>query len=192
MTPRPPRSGGRGCFPGGRPVTDRLQPLTLESINYEAPTPGAIRTARRSRSPMWPRPLLCAGGGASAPLVSVTSIGRTGGAYSCDERVELCEPGLGLQAVGPLVVGGGQQAHHMAEFGHRGPAARLDHSLHGVVMPVMGRAVGTGPPSPVLDVYGPSQLLLLGLGGVVIAMLGALIPAGWAARARTATALRTE
>ncbi|MFD5452048.1 hypothetical protein [Streptomyces sp. NPDC127100] len=66
------------------------------------------------------------------------------------------------------------------------------YALHHVVMPVMGRAVGTGLPSLVLDVYGPFQLLLLGLGGVVIAMPGALIPAGWAARARTATALRTE
>ncbi|MEU7473033.1 FtsX-like permease family protein [Streptomyces sp. NPDC044984] len=66
------------------------------------------------------------------------------------------------------------------------------YALHHVVMPVMGRAVGTGLPSLVLDVYGPFQLLLLGLGGVVIAMLGALLPAGWAARTRTATALRTE
>jgi putative ABC transport system permease protein len=66
------------------------------------------------------------------------------------------------------------------------------YALHHVVMPVMGRAVGTSLPSLVLDVYGPFQLLLPGLGGVVIAMLGALIPAGWAARARTATALRTE
>lgn len=66
------------------------------------------------------------------------------------------------------------------------------YALHHVVMPVMGRAVGTSLPSVVLDVYGPFRLLLLGLGGVVIAMLGALIPAGWAARERTATALRTE
>ncbi|MFI8191994.1 ABC transporter permease [Streptomyces sp. NPDC085946] len=66
------------------------------------------------------------------------------------------------------------------------------YALHHVVMPMMGRAVGTSLPSLVLDVYGPSRLLLLGLGGVVIAMLGALIPAGWAAGARTATALRTE
>ncbi|MFF8882862.1 ABC transporter permease [Streptomyces flaveolus] len=66
------------------------------------------------------------------------------------------------------------------------------YALHHVVMPVMGRAVGTSLPSLVLDVYGPFQLLLLGLGGVVIAMLGALVPAGWAAGARTATALRTE
>lgn len=66
------------------------------------------------------------------------------------------------------------------------------YALHHVVMPVMGRAVGTGLPPLVLDAYGPFQLLLLALGGVVIAMMGALIPAGWAARARTATALRTE
>ncbi|WP_128376459.1 ABC transporter permease [Streptomyces cavernae] len=68
----------------------------------------------------------------------------------------------------------------------------VGYALHGLVMPVMGRAAGTSLPSPVLDVYEPVQLLLLGLGGVVIAVLGALVPAGWAARARTATALRTE
>ncbi|MEU5809309.1 FtsX-like permease family protein [Streptomyces sp. NPDC047718] len=66
------------------------------------------------------------------------------------------------------------------------------HALHGLVMPVMGRAVGTSLPSAVLEVYEPVELLLLGLGGVAIAVLGALVPAGWAARARTATALRTE
>lgn len=59
-------------------------------------------------------------------------------------------------------------------------------------MPLMGHAVGTSMPPPVIDVYEPAELLLLGLGGVVIAVLGALIPAAWAARARTATALRTE
>ncbi|MGE6736896.1 FtsX-like permease family protein [Streptomyces sp. NPDC059900] len=65
-------------------------------------------------------------------------------------------------------------------------------ALHGFVLPVMGRAAGTGLPPSVLDVYEPSHLVLLGLAGVVIALLGALLPAGWAARARTATALRTE
>ncbi len=66
------------------------------------------------------------------------------------------------------------------------------YALHGFVMPLMGRAAGTSMPAPVIDVYEPSQLILLGLGGIAIAALGALIPAGWAARARTATALRTE
>jgi putative ABC transport system permease protein len=35
-------------------------------------------------------------------------------------------------------------------------------------------------------------LILLGLGGLLIAILGALLTAGWAARTRTATTLRTE
>ncbi|WP_256640265.1 ABC transporter permease [Streptomyces murinus] len=65
-------------------------------------------------------------------------------------------------------------------------------ALHRLVVPVMGRAVGTRMPAPVLDVYTPVQLLLLGLGGVMLAISGALVPAGWAARTRTAIALRTE
>ncbi|MCT9075673.1 ABC transporter permease [Streptomyces fulvoviolaceus] len=66
------------------------------------------------------------------------------------------------------------------------------YALHAYVLPVMGHAAGTDLPSSVLDVYGTQQLLLLGLAGVVIALLGAMLPAGWAAKARTATALRTE
>jgi putative ABC transport system permease protein len=66
------------------------------------------------------------------------------------------------------------------------------YALHGFVLPVMGHAAGTGLPRSVLDVYDTPQLLLLGLAGVVIALLGAMLPAGWAAQARTATALRTE
>jgi putative ABC transport system permease protein len=66
------------------------------------------------------------------------------------------------------------------------------YALHGFVLPVMGHAAGTELPRSVLDVYDTPQLLLLGLAGLVIALLGALLPAGWAARTRTATALRTE
>ncbi|MEV0223756.1 FtsX-like permease family protein [Streptomyces sp. NPDC050704] len=65
-------------------------------------------------------------------------------------------------------------------------------ALHGFVLPVMGHAAGTDLPPSVLEVYDAPQLVLLGLAGIVIAALGALLPAGWAARARTATALRTE
>jgi len=36
------------------------------------------------------------------------------------------------------------------------------------------------------------QLAVLALGGLVLAVAGALLPAGWAASTRTATALRTE
>ncbi|MFD5631260.1 ABC transporter permease [Streptomyces sp. NPDC127072] len=68
----------------------------------------------------------------------------------------------------------------------------LGHALHAYVLPVMGHAAGTNLPPSVLDVYEPWQLLLLALAGITIALLGALLPAGWAARTRTATALRTE
>ncbi len=75
--------------------------------------------------------------------------GRTGGAYSCDERVELCEPRLGLQAVGPFVVRGGQQAHHVAEFGHGGPTARLDGQQ--CLLGLLGRHVHHFAGRPGLD-----------------------------------------
>ncbi|MGW2827039.1 ABC transporter permease [Streptomyces sp. NPDC001443] len=65
-------------------------------------------------------------------------------------------------------------------------------ALHGYVLPVMGESAGTRLPPSVLDVYDTPQLVLLGLAGVVVALVGASAPAGWAARVRTATALRTE
>lgn len=43
-----------------------------------------------------------------------------------------------------------------------------------------------------LDVFGTPVLALLGFGGVLIALLGALLPAVRAARARTIEALRVE
>ena len=65
-------------------------------------------------------------------------------------------------------------------------------ALHSVMVPAMGDTAGVRLPQMVLDVWGPVLLVLLGLGGIVIAVAGALLPAGWAARIRTATALRTE
>ncbi|MEU4171213.1 FtsX-like permease family protein [Streptomyces sp. NPDC026665] len=65
-------------------------------------------------------------------------------------------------------------------------------ALHDYVLPVMGEAAGTGLPPSVLDVYDATQLVLLGLAGVLVALIGAMAPAGWAAKVRTATALRTE
>ena len=64
--------------------------------------------------------------------------------------------------------------------------------LQRTVLGAMGSSVGFTLPASVVDVYGPAELLLFGLGGLVIAVVGALLPAGWAARTRTATALRTE
>ncbi|MEV5969305.1 FtsX-like permease family protein [Streptomyces sp. NPDC051921] len=64
--------------------------------------------------------------------------------------------------------------------------------LHGWVIPAMGDSVGLRLPGSVIAIYHGAELLPLALGGPLIATLGALLPAGWAARARTATALRTE
>ncbi|WP_326704389.1 ABC transporter permease [Streptomyces cyaneofuscatus] len=64
--------------------------------------------------------------------------------------------------------------------------------LHGWVVPAMGDSVGLRLPDSVIAVHRGAELFPLALGGLLIATLGALLPAGWAARARTATALRTE
>ncbi|MFF4407416.1 ABC transporter permease [Streptomyces sp. NPDC001404] len=56
----------------------------------------------------------------------------------------------------------------------------------------MGNAIGRHLPPSVSHVYTAGLLIPLLAGGIVIALLGALLPAGWAARTRTATALRTE
>ncbi|MES4905719.1 MULTISPECIES: FtsX-like permease family protein [unclassified Streptomyces] len=73
-----------------------------------------------------------------------------------------------------------------------GLGVQLGVALHGWVIPAMGDSVGLRLPDTVLAVYHAAELLPLALGGLLIATLGALLPAGWAARARTATALRTE
>ncbi|HYN94936.1 MAG TPA: FtsX-like permease family protein [Pilimelia sp.] len=64
--------------------------------------------------------------------------------------------------------------------------------LQRTVITEMAGSVGFRLPNSVLDVYGPVELLLFGLAGLVIAVGGALLPAGWAARTRVAVALRTE
>ncbi|MEV0908325.1 ABC transporter permease [Streptomyces hokutonensis] len=68
----------------------------------------------------------------------------------------------------------------------------LGLAVHHAVIPAMGRAAGLRLPDFVVDVYGAGDLVLLGLAGVAVAVLGCLLPAGWAARIRTATALRAE
>ncbi|WP_433040184.1 ABC transporter permease [Dactylosporangium sp. CS-033363] len=65
-------------------------------------------------------------------------------------------------------------------------------ALHDWVIPSMGHAAGTRFPPKILQVYSLSVLAPLALGGLVIAVAGALLPAGWAARTSTARALRTE
>ena len=65
-------------------------------------------------------------------------------------------------------------------------------ALHDYVLPAMGHAAGTTIPAVDMAAYTLPMLITLILGGPVIATAGALLPAGWAATTRTATALRTE
>lgn len=65
-------------------------------------------------------------------------------------------------------------------------------AVHRYVIPQMGRAAQTGIPARVMNVYRPLELVLLALSGLVIAWLGAMLPATWAARARADASLRTE
>jgi putative ABC transport system permease protein len=65
-------------------------------------------------------------------------------------------------------------------------------ALHDAVVPIMGQAAGTTIPTDDIAIYHPPLLIPLILGGLVIAIAGAILPAGWAARTRTATALHTE
>jgi len=64
--------------------------------------------------------------------------------------------------------------------------------LQQTVVGEMGHSAGFNLPASVINIYHPAELMLFGLGGLLIAILGALLPAGWAARTRTANALRTE
>jgi putative ABC transport system permease protein len=71
-------------------------------------------------------------------------------------------------------------------------AVPLGAMLQHRVLPVMAAAAGTGIPASFVDVYGPVELVALGAAGIVLAVLGALVPAGWAARTRIGIALRAE
>jgi putative ABC transport system permease protein len=65
-------------------------------------------------------------------------------------------------------------------------------SLHHYVLPAMASSAGVALPASFLDVYSVPELIALALAGVVIAIAGALPPATWAARTRTASALHAE
>ncbi|GHJ43425.1 hypothetical protein Cs7R123_07670 [Catellatospora sp. TT07R-123] len=60
------------------------------------------------------------------------------------------------------------------------------------VIRLIGESEGSGLPQSIIDVYAVPSLVVLLLAGVVIAVLGALIPARQAARVSTAAALHTE
>ncbi|MEV5489562.1 ABC transporter permease [Streptomyces bobili] len=69
------------------------------------------------------------------------------------------------------------------------PAGVAPH--HGII-PLMGDGVGMNLPTAAVSVYDPQHLIPLAFGGLAIAVAGGLLPASWAARTDTATALRSE
>jgi putative ABC transport system permease protein len=64
--------------------------------------------------------------------------------------------------------------------------------LHSHIIRQMAAAAGTGLPASYVNVFGAGELALLAVSGLVIAMAGALLPASWAARSRTVSALHAE
>ncbi len=69
------------------------------------------------------------------------------------------------------------------------PAAVL---LNTATVHAMAGAAHSGIPASYTDVFPVPRLALLSLAALAIAVIGALLPAAWAARARPATALRSE
>jgi putative ABC transport system permease protein len=65
-------------------------------------------------------------------------------------------------------------------------------ALHRYILPRMAAAADVGVPPAFLNAYRGWELVLLALAGIAIAVAGALLPAGWAASARSASALRAE
>ena len=64
--------------------------------------------------------------------------------------------------------------------------------LNTATVHAMAGTAHTGIPASITQVFPPSRLALLSLAALAIAVIGALAPASWAARARPAVALRTE
>ena len=71
-------------------------------------------------------------------------------------------------------------------------AVPLGLATHRRVLDAMASAAVTGLPPEFVAVFRPVELTLLAGVGLVIAVVGALVPAGWAARSRPATAMRAE
>ncbi len=71
-------------------------------------------------------------------------------------------------------------------------AAPTAVALNAATVHAMAGTAHTGVPASFTQVFPPLRLAVLSLAALVIAVVGALAPASWAARARPATALRAE
>jgi putative ABC transport system permease protein len=65
-------------------------------------------------------------------------------------------------------------------------------AAHRVLMTTVGTYLGNDLPRGMLDVFSAQGLAVLGLAGIAIAMLAAVLPARWAARTRVAEVLHSE
>jgi len=65
-------------------------------------------------------------------------------------------------------------------------------SLHRYLVTLLASYSGNGVPASFLTVYKGWEIAGLALAGLVIAVAGALLPAGWATRMPAASALRAE
>jgi putative ABC transport system permease protein len=83
----------------------------------------------------------------------------------------------------------------MAVLGALGAVAGIPAgvALHHNILIVMGQiATSTGIPDRFFQVFGANLLVLTAAAGIAIAMLGAMLPAQWAARSRVTEVLQTE
>jgi putative ABC transport system permease protein len=64
--------------------------------------------------------------------------------------------------------------------------------LQRYLVPAFAADAGARRPASFVNVYGGGEIAALALAGMVIAVAGALLPAGWAARSRPVAALRAE
>jgi len=71
-------------------------------------------------------------------------------------------------------------------------AAPAAVALNTATVHAMAGTAHTGVPASFTQVFPPSRLATLSVAALVIAVIGALLPASWAARARPAVALRAE
>jgi putative ABC transport system permease protein len=71
-------------------------------------------------------------------------------------------------------------------------AAPAAIALTDITVNAMANAAHSSIPANFSQVFPPTRLALLSLGALAIALLGALLPATWAARARPVTAIRAE
>jgi putative ABC transport system permease protein len=83
----------------------------------------------------------------------------------------------------------------VAVLGVMGAAAGIPAGigLHRYILAVMGQiATSTGIPDMFFHVFGVQLTAVLAVAGVVIALVGALLPARWAAAGRIAEVLQAE